>query len=220
MTTLAAQLKTDIELWVNELRQCSLVSLASQGRLPPRAVALYLESLRYLLRNSQSSLVLAASTAEKLGDAALAHYFASKAREETGHELWAVDDLRRLPDSVTAGLRPSPAIVRLVEHQRRLIERHPACFVAYALWAEYFTVLIGDQWLDGLTACGFEREQVSSIARHVDADREHAAHGFAEIDRLWRGQPEAEVMLAAVADACRIFDCFCAEISGEALRAA
>jgi hypothetical protein len=220
MTTLALQLKTAIELWVNDLRQCSALRLATQGRLPPRAVALYLESLRHLLCNSQSSLVLACRRAEELGDVALAEYFANKAREETGHDLWAVNDLSRLPDDVTAGLRPSPAIVRLVEHQRSLIERHPACFVAYALWAEYFTVLVGDECLAALTTCGFARQQVSSIAGHVDADREHAAQGFAEIDRLWQGQPEAEVMLEAVAEACRIFDQFCAEIAGEALRAA
>lgn len=220
MTTLATQLKTEIEIWAEQLRRHSLASLALQGKLPPRAVALYLESLRYLFRNSQSNLAWASTVAAKLGDSALAEYFSLKAREETGHEQWAIDDLRRLPEATTAGLRPCAAIVQLVDHQRSSIERHPACFVAYALWAEYFTVLVGDEWLAGLSASGFERDHVSSIARHVEADRDHAAHGFAEIDCLWQGQPEPSVMLQTVASACEIFERFCDEICGEALRAA
>jgi hypothetical protein len=220
-TTLATQLKTTIERWAEELRRTSgLAALARQGKLPPRAVALYLESLRYLLHNSQLNLVVASAASEKLGDLELAGYFARKAHEEIGHEHWAIDDLNRLPEAATAGLRPSAGMLSLVEWQRNLIERHPVCFAAYALWAEYFTVLVGDEWLDGLAASGFERGQISSITKHLQTDRAHAAHGFAEIDQLWQGQPEAAVIIEAVERAGQIFERFCDEICGEAARAA
>jgi len=66
MTTLATQLKTQIEHWADDLRQnTQLGSLARQGKLPPRALALYLESLRYLLHNSQLNLVLASATSSR-----------------------------------------------------------------------------------------------------------------------------------------------------------
>jgi hypothetical protein len=221
MTTLATQLRTNIECWAEGLRsRTRLGVLAREGKLPPRAVALYLESLRFLLRNSQRNLEVASDASKKLGDFELADYFSRKAGEEKGHELWALDDLSRLPEAVTAGLHPSPAIVSLVDWQRNLIVQHPVCFVAYALWAEYFTVLVGDEWLDGLAASGFERGQISSITKHLLADREHAARGFAEIDRLWRGQPDAGVLIAGVERAGQIFERFCDEICAEAVRAA
>jgi hypothetical protein len=221
MTTLATQLKAGIEQWVGELRSgTELGNLARQGKLSQRAVALYLESLRYLLHHSQRNLVIASATSKHLGDADLTQYFAHKAGEENGHERWAIDDLARFPDAIVAGLRPSAAIVSLVELQRTLIDEHPVCFVAYCLWAEYFTVLVGDEWLDVLRQSGFERDRISSIDKHLATDRDHAAHGFDEIDRLWRGQPDRSTILAVVERAGRTFERFCGEICGEALRAA
>jgi hypothetical protein len=221
MTTLATQLRTAIDRWAENLRRnAQLLSLARQGKLPARAVALYLESLRYLLQNSQQNLVLASTASKAMGDSPLAEYFARKAGEETGHDRWAIDDLARLPEALVTDLRPASAILTLIELQRCLIAEHPVSFVAYALWAEYFTVLLGDDWLDGLAASGFERDQVSAIAKHLDADREHAAHGFDEIDRLWHGQPDSSVVLQVVARAGRIFERFCDEICVEAARAA
>lgn len=221
MTTLATQLRTAIESWADDLWQkTALRMLAKEGKLPPRAFALYLESLRFLFKNSQLNLVLASATSDNLGHPELAEYFASKAREETGHDSWASDDLSRLPEAAVVGVCPSPAIVSLVEWQRSLINQHPVCFVAYALWAEYFTVLLGDEWLDSLALSGYERDRVSAITKHLLADREHAARGFAEIDRLWHGQPAAGVILHAVERAGQIFERFCDEIAGEAVRAA
>jgi hypothetical protein len=221
MTTLATQLKTAIESWADDLRQKSaLGAVARQGKLPPRAVALYLESLRYLFQNSQLNLALASAACKSSGQSELAEYFASKAHEEIGHDRWASDDLSRLPEAAVIGVCPSPAIVSLVEWQRALIVQHPVCFVAYALWAEYFTVLLGDEWLDALAASGYEREQVTAITKHLLADGEHAARGFADIDRLWHGQPAAAVILHAVERAGQIFERFCDEISTEAVRAA
>lgn len=221
MTTLATELKTAIERWTSELRtKTELGTLSREGKLSARSVALYLESLRYLFRSSQHNLEVAAAAARELGDAELSRYFARKAAEEKGHELWATDDLSRFPETVVSGLRPSPAILGLVDLQRTLIDEHPVCFVAYALWAEYFTVLVGDEWLDGLAASGFERDRITAIAKHLAADREHAALGFAEIDRLWSGQPESVAVLDVVERAGRIFERFCAEICGEAQRAA
>lgn len=221
MTTLATQLKTSIERWTSELHdRTELGTLSKQGKLSARSVALYLESLRHLFRNSQRNLEVAAAAARALDDAELSAYFARKAAEEKGHEIWAIDDLARFPQSVVAGLQPSPAILLLVDLQQTLIEEHPMLFVAYALWAEYFTVLVGDEWLDGLAASGFDRERISAIAKHLAADREHAARGFTEVDRLWRGQPAPEAIFAVVDRAGCIFERFCAEICGEARRAA
>lgn len=221
MTTLASELREVIENWAEELRRNSaLLQLATRGKLPPRAFALYLESLRYLFHNSQQNLARAASAAERKELPELAAYFARKAREERGHDGWAKSDLAALPETVARELQPAQAIEELVALQRTLIDQHPVCMLVYALWAEYFTVLLGDEWLAALSTSGYPREQVSAIAKHLDADREHAAHGFAEADRLWHGEPERALMIDIVQRAGRVFVRFCDEICCEAQPAA
>jgi hypothetical protein len=221
MTTFASQLKLGIEAWAHDLlRDSLLLELAKQGKLPPRAFGLYLESLRHLFQHSQQNLLAAAEAAQRIAHPELAAYFDRKAREERGHDRWAINDLSRLPAAVAQDLRPAQAIEELVELQRALIAQHPVYMLVYTLWAEYITVLLGDEWLDALSVSGYGRAQVSSIAKHVDADREHAASGLAELDRLWSGQPDRTSLLGVVEQAGRIFSRFCDEICGEAKSAA
>ncbi|HKU38917.1 MAG TPA: hypothetical protein VJR89_12240, partial [Polyangiales bacterium] len=217
----AAELRSAIEQWAEGLRRDSrLLGLAKAGKLPSRAFALYLESLRYLFRSSQQNLACAALAARRVQHEELAEYFERKAREEHGHDRWAKRDLAALPAAVGRELQPAPAIEELVALQRSLIDRHPLLMLVYALWAEYFTVLLGDEWLDALARSGYPREQVTAIAKHLDADRQHAALGFAEVDRLWHGQPERAQLVECVQRAGCVFVRFCDEIWSEAQRAA
>lgn len=220
MITLAAEIRTWIEDWSDELTRSPLFRLTKAGKLTPRALAVYLESLRYLFKGSRESLMLAGERSSRLGYEAFALYFAHKVAEESGHDTWAIDDLARLPRNTAEGVEPASTIVALVALQRRLIAQHPMCFVAYAQWAEYFTVLVGDAWLEALEASGYARSGISAIAKHVEADRLHAANGFAEIDRLWEGQPDRATVLGALERAGCAFLSFCDEIAGVATRAA
>lgn len=214
-------LKAQIDAWAQTLNATSgLAKAARNGELAPRALALYLESLRYVFECSQRNLTLAAGSAERLGLQDLASYFGEKAHEERGHDRWALSDLSKLPAEITRGVQPAPASVRLTELQRTLIAQHPLCYAAYALWAEYFTVLLGEEWLENLAKSGYPRSNLSAIANHIEADREHAARGFVEIDRLWCGQPNAAVLVESVERAQRLFEQFCDEICLEARRAA
>jgi hypothetical protein len=213
MQSVAVRLKESIEEYAEALSSSSaLQAIAQRGELRPRAFAQYLESLRQLFQESQRSLALAAERSEQLGDAPLAEYFWRKVGEEHGHDEWASDDLAQLPAAASFEVSPARSIGRLIALQRELIAVHPICFVAYSLWAEYFTVLLGDDWLAALAANGYERGQVSAVAKHVDADRAHAAHGFAVMDRLWRGQPDQATVLRGVERAGAIFRAFCDEI--------
>jgi hypothetical protein len=210
MTSLAILLRISIEHWAAELRQSPLQKLAKRGELTPRALALYLESLRYLLHHSERNVMVAAARSQELGLGAVVEYFERKASEEQGHDSWASDDLALLPKGLVKEVQPAPSAIALTNLQR------PLCFVAYILWAEYFTVLLGDEWLAALATCGYERSQVSAVAKHVEADREHAARGFDELDGLWKGQPASSVVLGVVEEAKRLFEAFCDEICSEA----
>lgn len=210
-----------IERSAEELRQTSaLATLVKAGKITPRAIALYLESLRYLFSHSPELLRAAAQRSDELGRVGLGDYFRAKIHEEQGHDNWASSDLARLPASITAGIRPAQAVVQLVALQRSTIARDPMCYAAYVLWAEYLTALLGAEWLAALAAFGYSREQLSSVAKHLDADREHAPRGFEEIEGLWQAEPPTAVVLEGVEAAAGLFRGFCDEICAEAQRAA
>jgi len=219
--TLAERLQHAIERYTDALvERTPIADIVRRGALTPRAMALYLESLRYLFANSERNLRVAAERCESLGRAELAAYLRRKATEENGHDRWAIADLARLPASATEGVQPTPAVVALVELQKALIFDEPLCFVAYLQWTEYFSVYVGDRWLDALAMGGYPRAQVTAIHNHLDTDREHAERGFSEIDALARDFPHQERMFEAIDQAGRVFERLLDEVSQEALRAA
>jgi hypothetical protein len=147
-------------------------------------------------------------------------FFQRKTREEDGHERWPAEDLTHLSSTATHRLEPAHSVKGLVELQRASITQHPICFVAYTLWAEYFSILVGDSWLDALEASGYARTQVTAIAKHMDLDRDHAARVLHEIDELDTGALDSKEVIATVERACALFEAFCEEICAVAAEAA
>jgi hypothetical protein len=212
--SLSSLVKSSIDSWALHLRADSpLTAAAESGQLSPRALALYLESLRYVFTHSQANIRAAAVRAETLQLSELAAYFRDKASEEQGHDQWAQDDLQQLPDDAVLGIEPAAACLALVALQEVLIDQHPLCFLAYTVWAEYLTASLGAEWLTLLANCGYDRSTVSAVAKHLEADVDHAFEGFDALDRLWRGEPGAADILAGVEHAERGFEAFCIEIS-------
>lgn len=125
-----------------------------------------------------------------------------------------------MPPPATEGIRPARAILALVELQEAFIVSEPLCFVAYLQWTEYFSVYVGDVWLDALAMGGYQRNQVTAIHNHLETDREHAAAGFREIDALARDFPQPERLIDAVVKAGQVFESPLEEIAIEARRAA
>jgi hypothetical protein len=183
-------------------------------------MAAYLESLRLLFASADRSLPLALEQSKRLGDPGLIRYFERKIPEELGHDRWAADDLKQLPAVAKDNLNAVPSAIRLIELQRDLIAEHPLYFVAYILWAEYFSVLVGDSWLDALESSGYARNEVTAVSKHLETDREHAASVLEEIDTLWHGEPSQDDVVRAVQRASALFEAFCAEIHVVAQRAA
>jgi hypothetical protein len=220
MPSPSTALRSLIEPWAEALLQNPLAVLARSGRLPPRALGLYLVSLRYLFASSQHTLRLATERSAQLGDDKLTEFFRRKSREEVGHDHWATDDLTHLPASTTDRLEPARSVERLVELQKSAIAQHPLCFVAYILWAEYFSILVGDSWLDALETSGYARTQVTAISKHLELDRHHAVRVLQEIDELDGGTLERRALAITVERACALFEAFCEEICAVAAEAA
>ena len=215
----ADRMKQAIERYAIELgERTPLADIARRGELTPRAMALYLESLRYLFLHTQRHLTVAAVRCSELGRDKLEAYFKRKAREEVGHDRWAINDLARLPSDEIEGIRPAAAVVAMVDLQARFIREEPLCFVAYLQWAEYFSVHVGDAWLDALAMSGYSRAQVTAIHNHLETDRLHAAAGFREIDTLSENLVDDSLLMAAVEESGHAFERLCNEICAEALR--
>ena len=220
MPALSTALKSLIEPWAQTLLQNPLAVLARSGRLPPRALAFYLVGLRYLFASTHQTLRLASEVSQQLGDDKLAEFFRRKTREEVGHERWPAEDLTHLPTIATHGLEPALSVKALVELQTSSITQHPICFVAYTLWAEYFSILVGDSWLDALETSGYARTQVTAISKHIELDRHHAARVLQEIDELDDGTLSPQTVVATAERACALFEAFCDEICAVAAEAA
>lgn len=184
------------------------VKQAKEGKVGANQVANYLASLHFLFSQTIPHMERAKARSVHLGLVGLVPFFERKLVEEVGHEKWAEDDLRELVRHSGAVLgRPLPATVELVKYLTDLIESDPRLYIVYAVCTEYFTVLAGPVWIQALTEnCGVPRAALTAASKHVEADQEHAVHGFAEIDELITDPALGPAVADTVDRTMRLFD--------------
>jgi pyrroloquinoline quinone (PQQ) biosynthesis protein C len=184
---ISEQLQKDIDAYVVAFRRSPLLERARAGEVTPAIVGRYLASIHYLLTQTPVHLSLAERIAIERGDGRLSAFFAHKRSEEESHHEWAESDKAELSQlfAEAAGHQPARAMYALVENTRDAIEREPALYLAHILFAEYFTVVVGPEWIDALgEKCGIPVSALSSIAQHVELDKHHVVEGVREIDEL------------------------------------
>ena len=185
---LAKHLSQEIERYAERLqRENRLLELARRGEVTLDIVVGYLSGVAFMLGRTEPHLERAAARAREQGRPKLAEFYEHKRREETGHERWAQDDfseLRRLFGAAAA--KPVPrAIVELARFLEDAMDAAPASYLAYILFAEYLTVLVGPTWLTLLEErCGIPKRALSAISKHVELDVAHVDEGLREIDAL------------------------------------
>jgi hypothetical protein len=214
---LAAALQREIEACAGRLHAHPLLLAAQRGEVPPLTVAKYLRSVLHLVRHTPLHLELARSSAEAQGQPELARYFHHKAGEEHGHDAWAESDLRemrlRFGDSAGVALEPCRAIVELIADLNCTIPAAPAAYLAYILFAEYITVLMGPVWVDALREhCGVPAGALTVVARHAELDREHVAECVPVLETLL-AQSDSSRAFETLSFAIRHFEDFCDELS-------
>jgi hypothetical protein len=212
-------LKNAIETYATELRGCSLLRLAREGRVPPRTVSMYLTSILHLIRHTPIHLERARSRAEVLGNDHLASYFAKKGREEIGHDRWAENDIEAV--NTAFGLKPTRAplrpVVELTRYLSAAINDDPARYLAYIFFAEYVTVLLGPDWLSALEdSCGVPASSMTVVAHHVELDQAHFAQGLNEIDQLISDPAQLQPLRQTLLESMDHFSRFCDELAASA----
>lgn len=215
--TVSDRLKADIEDFVERTRRDNpLLHRARDGAIRPEVLAAYLTSIRYLVEHTPVFLKLAADRARAGGDLKLAAYFEQKIDEEQGHDQWAADDLAALRDrfGVAVPDAPTPAMRELVGYVARVVDDDPTLYLAYILFAEYFTVLVGPLWIRALEErCGIPPGSLSVIANHVELDRAHVAAGLREIDALVDRPEHVEPLRRTLRGSMDHFEAFCRDLA-------
>jgi hypothetical protein len=224
MTTIGHVLKQEIESYSRILMQSNPLFLAAQrGALRPEHVRAYVGGLLVLIRGTIPLMRRAEARAEAIGDDALAAHWRRKITEEIGHDRWGESDLGRLAPG--SGGRASDgvggALRELLGYLEETIDRDPCLLLAYALLAEYLTVLVGGHWLQALERhCGIPQRNVSVIANHVELDVAHATEGVVEIDRLRTDRTNPAAMLDVLRTALGYYEAFWRDVSAAQVEAA
>jgi len=179
-------LRRDIDTYADDLRKRPLLIAARNRAVTAEMVGSYLASVQVLLAHTPVHLRYARDRAEGLGLSRLVAFFNEKMQEEQGHDQWAAGDRERLAASFgnIARQEPLPAIRRVIESTERAIERSPYEYLAYILFAEYLTVILGPEWVQSLVTCGVPREALTAITNHAELDQDHVVEDCRVIDAL------------------------------------
>jgi|SoiMethySBSTD1v2_1073268.scaffolds.fasta_scaffold00686_20 hypothetical protein len=213
---IAQALKLEIEAYANRtLSSNRLFGMARAGSVSHKALLAYLFNVRYLIQHTPPCLERARARSAARGWNALAAYYAGKAEDEYGHDRWADNDVASVRENL--GLepptRPARAMVELVTFLGDLIDVHPQRYLAYILFAEYFTVLAGPAWLAALERnCGIPSEWLTSISKHAELDRLHVSEAGREIDVLLPDPLELPGLTETLRRSMDYFDRFCDEL--------
>ncbi|MBX3200227.1 MAG: hypothetical protein KF894_18975 [Labilithrix sp.] len=212
---IADALRADIETFAKtRSRQNLLFQMAEQGNVDAVCIRAYLTNLHYLLRHTPICLVRARKLAIARGDHPLADHFKHKLVEEAGHFRWAEDDLASLPATVEASPGVLASMQRHVAFIIRTIDEDPSLFLAYILFGEYFTVVLGPEWLRLLEErCGIPRSSMTVVDKHIEIDQGHVEEALDSIDDLV-GEPHMlPRMREVLRESMDHFYAFCTELA-------
>lgn len=189
---------------------------AENGTMTPELIASYLANVHQLIIHTPIHLLKARAVAQSRGDAELARHFEHKLAEEAGHDAWAATDRDGLAKKT--GARASDAVTPtmglLLGHIEGLIDADPALYLAYILFAEQLTVLMGGEWLALLESrCGIPKGLMSVVGNHSELDKDHVAEALDQIDALVGDPSKLPAMREALATSMAKFDAFCFEVT-------
>jgi hypothetical protein len=210
-------LRVEIERNADRFRATNpLLARAREGTLGAAAISRYLTNIRELLKATPPSLMRARDRARSANDEALADFYAQKLGEEIGHDEWATNDLERVSSQtlIVSDETVMPSIGAIIEFQCATIDEDPALYLAYTLFAEYVTVLLGPSFLEYLaTRCGIPQTSMSVVAKHAITDQEHVEETLDSIDELVGDPRKLARMREILERSIQLFERFCAEVT-------
>jgi pyrroloquinoline quinone (PQQ) biosynthesis protein C len=217
MVMISVTLKNEIDNFASRLRASNrLLAQARRGEVTPEAVGSYLANLMFLIREALEILAMAQERAHQNGHQELAAFYRKKMKEEKGHDKWAQNDIAKLKMlfGTDVPAKRSTAILGMLDYLRRATDEDPVQYLAYLLFTEYVTVLMGPEWLQLLEErCGVPTSAMTVISNHVELDKDHVEACLKEIDELVTDEAHHAGLSRTLGESMRFFDEFCGEIS-------
>lgn len=165
---------TSVRNLANDVMNKSVfVQSLKKGTLSRDSLKNYLADIKWILEESVPHITIARNSAERLGDRKLAQFLSEKIVEESGHEVWAYDDLKKMKVSNLADLQPSQGAVDLMQFARTAAKERPEYFVGYMIWSESFTVIAGQEMEQFLPGNKLTTNDLTVIYNHVETDKRH-----------------------------------------------
>lgn len=209
-------LRTDIESFAARRRDNPVFRMAEEGTITFGMVRRYIACIHHMIKLTPVHLTRARERARALGDEALAAHFEHKLVEETGHDVWAEEDLESLSRMMNAPVvdEAAPSAKRLGAYIEGVIDEDPALYLAYIAFTEYMTVIIAPEWLALLEErCGIPKTALTVVDKHVELDRDHAEEAFAQMDDLVGDPRKLGPMRKVLADTIELVTAYCHEVT-------
>src|SRR5262245_22018759 len=133
----------------HHLERSPLLRSAEQGSLTREQIACYLYNTAYFALNTQIQVELGTFKARVLGPPELLRFFVDKKTEESGHDQWAIRDLERLQcsDAQVRRFAVHPALQQLFSDVQAYLDRDPAFYLIYSLFAEYINLRLAPRFV-------------------------------------------------------------------------
>ena len=215
---IANALRAEIDRYAARARsENPLFCRAKAGTLGPETITRYLANIHRMVGRSRHDFARARDRAKERGLVKLSEHYEHKRVEENGHDSWSANDLDKMARRVrTDGLHDVlPTIAALMHFIDEIIDEDPTNYLAYVLFAEYFLVVLGPEWLDLLEArCNIPRSTMTVIGNHIELDKGHVEEALDSIDDLVADARKLRRMREVLFETFRHFDQFSAEVVG------
>lgn len=147
------------------------------GSLTVDQLEMYLFNIKHSLKSTIPQCATGAKGSRKIGLEKLSKFFLHKIKEETGHDQWADEDLQKIASELTSHQESHkllPEMQALIAFNNSLVKQDPRLYLIYMLFAEYFTVIAGPEFMEALEAkCHIPRSMISVVTKHAELDKDH-----------------------------------------------
>jgi len=180
-------LKEKVESYcVNFENNSKLFNLARERRITFDVVQKYFSGLEHLFFTNCETLKLVLDSPHLNKD--LRTFLAKKLKEESGHNLWAQNDMLELVELgkvQNLNAKEDKNVLELSNFIRNFAETDPVYFLIYIFIAEYKVGILGPKWMCFLeTNLGLKSENATSLSKHIELDEDHSAEALDVIKKM------------------------------------
>ncbi len=205
-----------IDTFYKELKQNNPLFIAIfSGTIKPEQLQFFLGNITHNMAQGIESLAMAKNASQQRGDTKFTEYYANRFHEECHHVAWAEADEEKIKEITqsTPDIEPDSALVDMTHWFREKIKEDPAIFMAYSFFAEYFTVISGEESAHAIeNKCQIPASCINNITTHAEIDKHHIEDWREDIKQLIDEETYRDAFIQATEYCMQQYDSFCRNI--------